>query len=541
MIAREHTEVLVVGGGIVGLTAALTLAHRGVRVVLAESHPGTSVHPRARGVNGRAMEVYRALGVEDAFRAAGAPLAASHGIHVGHDVVGLIGALPRRAAPEPAPLLGPHADTPWSPTTGSRGTLDVVEPLIADAARRAGARLRFGTRVTRVCPDEGGIHAELGSDTGSTALHARFAVLADGASGGLRERLGVRSRRGSGHGHQINILFEADLSELVRGREFSICMIEQPGLGGMFTALDNRVRWAFHVRYDPASESVADYPPERCADLVARAIGPGAPPVRVLGAQPWEAAERTVDRMRTGPVFLAGDTAHQMPPAGGRGASTGVTDVYELAWKLDAVLRGEAGEQLLETYHDERHPAGVRAVRRSGEAAAWMSAPGRAPAPTGAGSTDAGSTDGIAALTTSLDVHGAGDRYTSAAVLRGPGDPTAPCLDALDGSPGSRIPHVPLDDGRSTVDLARGGWSVVGPPVWIAPARERGLVVHAVGAEPAARLGIDGGRALLVRPDGIVAWRAARGTVDPGGALDAARAALPCRIGTASSGAGQVR
>lgn len=537
MIAREHAEVLVVGGGIVGLTAALALAHRGVSTVLAESRPGTSVHPRARGVNGRAMEVYRALGVEDAFRAAGAPLATSHGIHVGHDVVGLVGALPRRAAGESPPRLGPHADTPWSPTTGSRGTLDVVEPLIADAARRAGARLRFGTRVTRVCPDDAGIHAGLGTDSGPTELHARFAVLADGASGGLRERLGVRSRRGHSHGHQINILFEADLSELVRGREFSICMIEQPGLRGMLTALDNRLRWAFHVHYDPASESVADYPPGRCAELVARAIGPGAPLVRVLGAQPWEAAERTVDRMRSGPVFLAGDTAHQMPPAGGRGASTGVADAFELAWKLDAVLRGEAGEALLETYHEERHPAGVRAVRRSGEAAALMSTAGRTPAPTGTGSAGAG----IATLTASLDVHGAADRYTSAAVLRGPGDPTSPCLDALDGSPGTRIPHALTDDGRSTVDLARGGWSVVAGPEWITAARERGLVVHAVGAEPAARLGIDGGRALLVRPDGIVAWRAARGTVDPGGALDAARAALPCRIGTASSGAGHVR
>lgn len=539
----ERAEVLVVGGGIVGLTAALALAHQGVDTVLAERHPGTSVHPRARGVNGRAMEIYRGLGIEDGFRAAGAPLSVSHGILAGHDVTALVSPLPRRAPGEAPVVTGAAADGTLSPTTSSRGTLDAVEPVVADAARRTGARLRFGTRVRTLDPDDGSVHAELEAADGSPArLDTRFAVLADGASGGLRETLGVVSRRVRGHGHQINVLFDADLSELVRDREFSICLIHQDGLDGMLTALDNRRRWAFHIHFDPQHESAADYPPQRCAALVARAIGPGAPAVTVLGAQPWEAAERTVDRMRVGPVFLAGDTAHQMPPAGGRGAGTGIADAHDLAWKLAAVLRGEAGEALLETYQDERHPAGVRAVAVSGEAAVQMAAAQttgaqttgaqREPVPASTGPVGH---DRMAGIMASPDFHGVGDRYTSAAVLRGPDDPPAPTVDKLDGSPGTRVPHVRLHDGSSTVDLARGRWTVLGAPGWARAARERGLVAYVAAPEQADGLGIGGGRALLVRPDGIVAWRGGPGRDGPGTDLDAARAALPCRIGDAAS------
>ena len=79
-------------------------------------------------------------------------------------------------------------------------------------------------------------------------------------------------------------------------------------------------------------------------------------PVKVLGVSPWEASAIVADRYRVGNVFLAGDAAHEMPPTGGFGLNTGVQDVHNLAWKIAAVLRGNADESLLDSYHDERQP-----------------------------------------------------------------------------------------------------------------------------------------------------------------------------------------
>src|SRR4051812_46603327 len=81
----EHEEfpILIVGGGVVGLTASLFLAHQGVRSLLVERHPTTCIHPRARGVNGRTMELIREIGLDDAVRSAGAALAPAVGIYAG--------------------------------------------------------------------------------------------------------------------------------------------------------------------------------------------------------------------------------------------------------------------------------------------------------------------------------------------------------------------------------------------------------------------------------------------------------------------------
>jgi putative polyketide hydroxylase len=505
-MSPAQVPVVVVGGGIVGLTAALALGRHGVPALLVEARPGLSEHPRARGLGGRAMEIFREFGLADDIRRAGAELARSNGIHRGRTVAEIVEPLPRRPGRSPS---GPATPSPWSPVAGARGTLDLVEPLVAAAARAAGAELRFGTRCVGLRQDAQGVDVELGDGTSVRAAHV---VLADGAGGDLRAQLGVTSTRGASHGHQLNVLFHADLADRVRDREFSICLIAQPGLSGMLTALDNRSRWAFHLHYDPARESPADFPPARCAELVRRALGYDVPDLDVRGVLPWEAAERMTDRLRAGRVFLAGDTAHQMPPAGGRGASTGVADVHNLAWKIAAVTRGEAGDDLLETYHAERHPAGARAVAVSGDAARAMARGALAP-PTGTPAD-------------LLDMSGAADRYRSAAVLPAPGDPTATVAGELDGSPGTRVPYAWVDAGRtrSTVDLPAGGWVLLTGPDHPGTDAVASAPVEAVFA---AQAGISPAGALLVRPDGHVAWRSSDGE-----GLQAALRALPCAVGS---------
>ncbi|MEV7770242.1 FAD-dependent monooxygenase [Kitasatospora sp. NPDC086791] len=530
MHTGKHHPVLVVGGGIVGLSASLALSHHGVPSLLVEAHPGTHDHPRARSLNARAMEIYRELGVADAVREAGAPLARAEGLHRGPDLATALAAVPRRpeSGDRPASIFAPAAMARWSPTTGRRATLDAVEPVLLAAARRRPAEIRFGTLRTGLRHHDDHLAVDLTDvATGATeTVTADYLIAADGAGGALRHELGVASTYGTSHGHQLNILFRADLEQLVRGREFSVVLIARPGVRGMLTAIDARTRWAFHLRYDPAVESPADYPPERCEQILRDVLGvPGVEP-RVVSVLPWEARERTLDRLRAGRVFFAGDAAHQMPPAGARGASTGIADVHNLVWKLAAVLGGRADETLLDTYHDERHPAAVHAVAASGANARAMTP--------GSPSADPDWTTPAA--------HGLGDRYRSAAVLTGEEDPAGPVATGLDGSPGTRLPHAWTDPARtrSTLDLPAGDWILLGPPAWHLPADAAGLRHTDPGPEFAALAGTAPDGAVLVRPDGHIAWRSTDLTTDPTAAdltgadptaatLDAALGRLPFR------------
>ncbi|MEV6979401.1 FAD-dependent monooxygenase, partial [Kitasatospora sp. NPDC093806] len=421
-----------------------------------------------------------------------------------------------RSADRPESIFAPAAMADWSPTTGRRATLDAVEPVLLAAARRRPAELRFGTRRTGL--RHGGDHLTVDLTdiaTGATeTVTADYLIAADGAGGALRHELGVPSTHGASHGHQLNILFHADLEHVVRGREFSVVLIARPGVRGMLTAIDARTRWAFHLRYDPAVESPADYPPARCERILRDVLGvPGAEP-RVVSVLPWEARERTLDRLRAGRVFFAGDAAHQMPPAGARGAGTGIADVHNLVWKLAAVLDGRADERLLDTYQDERHPAAVHAVAASGANARAMTPGSSAPDPDW--STPA--------------AHGLGDRNRSAAVLAAAGDPADPVTAVLDGGPGTRLPHTWTDAARSrsTLDLPAGDWILLGPPAWRPAADTAGLRHADPGPEFAARAGTSAAGALLVRPDGHIAWRST-GPADPATALTAALRRLPLR------------
>jgi len=296
-------------------------------------------------------------------------------------------------------------------------------------------------------------------------------------------------------------------------------------------------RWGFLVFIKQASAyDIEEFTQGRSADLVRLAVGVPDLDVKVLGVVPWIASAHVADRYRHGRIFLAGDAAHEMPPTGGFGLNTGVQDIHNLAWKLSAVLAGAAKDQLLDTYHDERHPAGRLITQQSLVNTLSMGrVGGRAPGP-------------ITARPEYLNEQGLifGTIYSSMAVVPDGTVATVVANSITDyvpsARPGARAPHVWLErEGNrvSTIDLFGDGFTLLvgskGRP-WKQAAERlmsdlnidfKSVIIGDGGLQDPRgqwRLayGIDGSGAVLVRPDGYVAWRAHSLNTDPFTALRSA-------------------
>ncbi len=541
MDREEQTEVLVVGGGLTGLAMAVFLRGHGVRTMLVERHPGTSVHPRARGVSPRTMELLRAEGLEQQVRstASARALAANEGIEAMTALTGEV--LAKLDQPY---LSGVHADlSEHSPTGWCMCDQDELEPLLRDEAARRGADLRFGTRLADYAERDGGISARIEPANGTgrpVAVRARYLIAADGADSAIRGRLGIELSGPGTLAHYLNIYFSAELAEALGDRRFVLGYVINKHVRGALLPVDNATRWMLHVPFDPAKEQPADFPAERCIALVRAAAGLPELPVTIRSVLPWEAAGRTAQRWRAGRVLLIGDAAHLMPPTGAFGSNTGVQDAHNLAWKLAAVLR-TGNEQLLDSYEAERRPVAAatveQAVLRSKDRPRLVGQPTPPP-------------DGLIADTTVIF----GGRYLSGAVLS---DAVLPDGDDAAGAPwddsgravaGVRVPQAWLSRAgrrRSVLDLLGRHWQLFvagaapadlrdglpreryGHPVRCLPVRlgepadadsELGNAGSELGNADSAELidsdgswaerwGLEPGEAVLVRPDDIVAWR----------------------------------
>ena len=519
-----------------GLAAALFLAHHGVPALAVERRAGLSIHPRALGIGARTVEIFRQVGLEDPVLAVGGRLAGGRGRI---SVATLADA--DWTSLSAAASGGSDPGVALSPVQGGRCSQDLLDEILLAAARARGAEVRFGAEVIAIEQDAAGVTATLAGRDGGTAqqIRADYLIVADGAGGALREALGVpasspTARETPGLGNAIvNILFRADLRAITRGHEFFTGILANPVIPmGMLMAIDGRERWVLHVPFDPArGETAEDFTPERCRELVRRgAIGElpaGMPevPVEILSILPWRVAARLAGRFRAGRVFLAGDAAHVVPPTGGFGLNSGVADAHNLAWKLAWTLRGEAGPALLDSYDAERRPVAGFTME---QALLRLARPDLHWDPSRTTEREA------LGIANDLVVH-LGYRYDSPVLLGAEPMPSLHDLARdLDGTPGSRVPHAWLErEGRrvSTLDLGGSGFALLGGPSaqgWCAAAERLGLPAFSIASEPAGdsgrawhlAAGVGDEGALLVRPDGFVAWRArSAATAEAGAAL----------------------
>ena len=518
------TDVLIAGGGPVGLTASILLSQHGVRSLLVERHPGTAIQPKSRGINARTMELYRQCGVEDAVRAAGLPTERTGLIVWAESLAGkeIERRVPGRATP---------ANMAMSPVRNCLCAQDDLEPVLRRFAEGSKlAELRFNTELTALTYDDDGVRAVVLDRTSSTerVIRARYLIAAEGAQSRVRRQLGVRMQGEERVYDSVNILFHADLTQWVKDRPAALYFIEQPELRGTFLTINGTDRWGFLIhslsQYDFKPE---DFTPEHCTRLVRQAVGVADIPVSILGVSPWEASAIVADRYRDGPVFLAGDAAHEMPPTGGFGLNTGAQDVHNLAWKLAAVLRGGADPALLDSYHAERQPLATTITSAALANALSMGRTNRV-------------TSAVLPRREFLNEQGLifGITYNSNAVFPD-GTPPVTVADptteyAPNARPGSRAPHVWLHRGEqrlSTIDLFRSNFTLLAGrdgTAWIDAARQitwpswPPLLCYRIGGDLTdpddnwhSVYGVQPDGAVLVRPDGYVAWRSASAARDP--------------------------
>ncbi|MFF5388168.1 FAD-dependent oxidoreductase [Streptomyces sp. NPDC013012] len=523
------TSVLIVGGSLVGLSASLFLGRLGVPHVLVERHAGTSVHPRGRGNNVRTMELFRGAGVRPRIRDAASVLADNNGILQAPSLVGDAGDWLFKEI-DPGGGLARFSPAEWCLCSQNE-----LEPVLREGAAELGGDLRYATELMSFEQDAEGVTARVKSrETGEhTTIRAEYLVAADGPRSPVRERLGIGQSGPGDLFHNVSVTFVSrGLAEVVGDRRFIVCYLTDPGADGALLPVDNRERWVFHAPWHPErGETLEEFTDERCREHIRRAVGVPDLDVEITGRAPWHAAERIAERYADGRVFLAGDSAHEMPPTGAFGSNTGIQDAHNLAWKLSAVLDGWAGPDLLASYDAERRPVAEATSARASSRSVEHSHPGYAPDP---GVSPAGRKGGI--LNVVL-----GYRYPRGAVLGADeAQPVVPDGLRLAGEPGTRAPHLWLDragERISTLDLyerfpvllsSAGGtdaWHAAAARVAerlsvpldsyrIGDGPDADLVPEA-GADWAEPHGVTAGGAVLVRPDGFVAWRSEGPVEDP--------------------------
>jgi putative polyketide hydroxylase len=480
----ESAEVVVVGAGPAGLTAAIALARAGVETLLIERRERPSSTARATTVSTASMELMRAWGLEPPLRAGGIDLEMRPWV-----CDTLATAAAGRAFDAGFPSREQSALI--SPTSPACVPQSHLEPVLEDHLRSlAAARIERGIEVVSVEADSDGVSLTGRETDGGREMRfrCRFLVAADGIQSTVRGAVGIRLSQREELGERLAIAFRAPLWDTlgpVRNAIYIVTGTERPCF---FVPTSLPDRWLFGAEWDTGTERLADVSPARAAELISSGAGDARlqPRIEWIGTVPY--GVHLAERFRQERVLLIGDAAHRVTPRGATGLNTAIGDGHDVGWKLAWVLRGWAGESLLDTYEAERRPVAEHNVARSSR-------------PHGS--------EGDVVLETKRDL-------------------------------GGRIAHV--WQGRvSTLDLVGDGLTLfTGPDAaawWAAagstPSRVP-LTVDRLDAMTARALGVSGRGALLVRPDGRPAalWSgddgagaALRAAVGSATALDLMRAA----------------
>lgn len=550
------TDVLVVGTGPMGATTALALATYGVRVHAVNRYNWLADTPRAHITNQRAVEVLRDFGLEDEARRDATPW----------EWMGDTLFTTSLAGPEIARLrtwgtgderIGDYLQA--SPC----GMMDLpqtkMEPLLVRHAAARGAVFSFNTEYLGHEQDATGVTVQLRDRlTGREyATRARYLVGADGARSKVMDDAGLALEGQLARAATAYMLFRADLSHYAAHRPSILYWIVTSNAAfgeigmGLLRAIRPWDQWIAGWGFD-MNQGEPDFSPDEVRRRVRLLVGDPQLDIEIDTTSVWYVNQAHAPVYSTGRVFCGGDAVHRHPPSSGLGSNTCLQDAFNLAWKLAFVVKGHAGERLLDSYTLERAPVGAQVVARANQSRLDYAPLNRcfrdpqAPDPVAAGlekladpgpagaERRAALAEALALKNHEFNAQGVelNQRCVSGAVI--------PDADGMSEQwkrdpqlyaqattrPGAKLPHAWLvgRDGRrvSTLDLVgRGKFSLVtglSGTAWAEAAQAlalpylRTVVVGAPGALDTYytwhRLReIDEAGALLVRPDGVVAWR----------------------------------
>ena len=571
-MADITTDVLIIGTGPAGASTAALLATYGIETMVVNRYRWLANTPRAHITNQRTMEVLRDLGPEVEGEAY---MHATEQDLMGENVFceSLAGEEIGRMKSWGKHPLSRAAHQLASPCHMNDLPQTFMEPILFSTACKRGAQGRMSTEYLSHVQDADGVTTTLLDRLSGREFEVRskYLVGADGGNSLVAEHIDTPIEGKMGVGGSMNILFRADLSQYVAHRPSVLYWVMQPGadVGGIGMGLVRMIRpwnewlivWGYDINQPPPEVD------EAFATGVARQlVGDPELEIELISANTWTVNDAYATHMQKDRVFIMGDAAHRHPPSNGLGSNTSIQDAFNLAWKLAAVIKGQAGAALLDTYSAERAPIAKQIVTRANQSIGEFGPIFEALGMTGGtdieriqANMDArcdASPEGeaqraalraaIAFKKYEFDAHGVemNQRYASAAVVSD-GAPT-PGFDRdaelhyqPTTSPGARLPHVWVfdhDTGAqvSTLDLCGGGaftlLTGIGGEAWCAAAETEAarlglsLRCHVIGPRQpfvdhtgdwsrASEVGDTG--CLLIRPDHHVAWRSAGLTEDP--------------------------
>lgn len=541
-VTHNQVPVLIVGGGPVGLALAGDLGWRGVDCLLIERSDGVIKQARMDMVGIRTMEFCRRWGIVDWVENGGynrdypqdcAWVSSLNGYEFG-----------REHFPTPAEAVSP----PQSPQNRERCPQNFFDPVLRRFAEQFdGVTLQYQTEFVSLLAHDQGVRVtvrDVVSDR-TREIEANYVVACDGGASTVRQQLGIDMQGPPALTYTTNVIFRCDGLERLHNKQpgYRYIFIGPEGTWATLVAINGRDQWRFSLVGD-ANRRERTTKELRAA--IERAMGKPFD-FEILSVLPWVRRQQVAECYATSRVFLAGDAAHLTSPTGGFGMNTGILDVVNLSWKLEANVRGWGTPALLHSYDLEQRPVGVRNVSEATSNLARMLSP-RVTAPSDAVFTPGPEGDAARlvfgqAYTEmmrrewfSIGIH-LGYVYEGSPVVIADGTPRPEDTVSTytqTARPGSRAPHVWLSPGVSTLDLFGKGFVLLrlgadAPAVeaLMDAARQRGVPLQVHDLLHAEVREIYASPLVLVRPDGQVAWRGAVLPKDVLMLIDTVRGAAP--------------
>ena len=524
-------EVVVAGAGPVGLSLAIDLGRRGVKTLLLERHRSTAPWPKMDRTNARSMEMFRRIGLADQIRELGYPPDNPMDVFL----MTRLSDLPLAVMQFP-----PVAEVRKRIAACHDGSLPLepyqlvsqnkLEPLLKTIAEGTpNVTVRYGAELVDLTQNDACVVAELrGADGVVDTVQGSYLVGCDGGTSTVRKKIGI-NLEGQGGIRELRqvIFYSPDLYGKIpygKGRHYSFLDAGNSSL----VAQGDRKEFTLHTFHPAESDFVSII-----EDLVGFACH-----IKILHVLNWRFNLLLAERYREGRIFLAGDSAHLVIPTGGLGMNTGIGDAFDLSWKLAGRLKGWGGENLLSSFEEERRPVAERNIVASGWAAQGVPIWQALVNPSVHEDTAEGALARHLVAESFKVNHGrmhgmrgaeSGYSYAHSAIIADePGVTETWDINTYipKASPGARIPHMWLKDGRALQDVLGQWYSLVtfGDHVETAEVEEAfrlaGAPLSVVRLQEPHIVQVFGNSVFLLRPDLHVAWSGHTAPADPRSLVD---------------------